>query len=174
MKLHELRDNPGARTPKKRVGRGIGSGLGKTSGRGHKGAKARKSNNKPAYFEGGQMPLYRRLPKRGFKNPSRADYVVINTGVLQKWIDDGRLDTGRTIDAAALMGAGLVRRERDGVRLLGQGELTAAVTLEVAGASTGAVAMVERAGGKVVVLGGGAGPTEASTNTAAAPLSTTA
>lgn len=172
MKLHELRDNPGARTPKKRVGRGIGSGLGKTSGRGHKGAKARKSNNKPAYFEGGQMPLYRRLPKRGFKNPSRADYVVINTGVLQKWIDDGRLDTGRTIDAAALMGAGLVRRERDGVRLLGQGELTAAVTLEVAGASTGAIAMVERAGGKVVVLGGGGAPAEASTDTAAAPTTT--
>lgn len=169
MKLHELRDNPGARTPKKRLGRGIGSGLGKTSGRGHKGAKARKSNNKPAYFEGGQMPLYRRLPKRGFTNPSRAEYVVVNTGVLQKWIDDGRLDTGRTIDAAALMGAGLVRRERDGVRLLGKGELTAAVTLEVTGASTGAVAMVERAGGKVVVLGGGAAPAASTGDTAAAP-----
>ncbi len=87
MKLNELRDNPGARTTRKRLGRGIGSGLGKTSGKGHKGAKARTSNPKPRYFEGGQMPIYRRLPKRGFKNPNRADYVVVNTGRLQAAID---------------------------------------------------------------------------------------
>ena len=158
MKLNELRDNPGARSATKRLGRGIGSGLGKTSGKGHKGAKARKSNNKPRYFEGGQMPIYRRLPKRGFKNPSRADYVVVNTGRLQAAIDAGRIDAGQTVDAAVLVAAGLLRRPLDGVRLLGKGELTAAVTVEVVGASASAVAMVEKAGGKVIVLGGEAAP----------------
>ena len=153
MKIHELRDNPGARTPKKRVGRGIGSGLGKTSGRGHKGAKARKSNNKPAYFEGGQMPLYRRLPKRGFKNPSRPEYAEVNVGRVQAAIEAGKLEAGKTIDAKALIAAGVVRRALDGVRLLGKGEITAPVTIEVTGASKGAVAAVEQAGGKVVVLG---------------------
>jgi large subunit ribosomal protein L15 len=155
MKLNELRDNPGARTTKKRLGRGIGSGLGKTSGRGHKGAKARKSNNKPGYFEGGQMPIYRRLPKRGFKKPNRAEYALVNTGRLQLWIDDGRIDAAAPIDSAVLLASGLIRRPLDGVRLLGKGELTSAVTIEVAGASTGAIAMVEGAGGRVVVLGGG-------------------
>ncbi len=158
MKLNELRDNPGARSATKRLGRGIGSGLGKTSGKGHKGAKARKSNNKPRYFEGGQMPIYRRLPKRGFKNPTRADYVVVNTGRLQAAIDAGRIDAGQTVDAAVLVGAGLLRRPLDGVRLLGKGELTSAVTVEVVGASASAVAMVEKAGGKVIVLGGEAAP----------------
>ncbi len=156
MKLNELRDNPGARSATKRLGRGIGSGLGKTSGKGHKGAKARKSNNKPRYFEGGQMPIYRRLPKRGFKNPTRPDYVVVNTGKLQAAIDAGRIDAGQTVDAAVLVAAGLLRRPLDGVRLLGKGELTAAVTVEVVGASASAVAMVEKAGGKVIVLGGDA------------------
>jgi large subunit ribosomal protein L15 len=156
MKLNELRDNPGARTARKRVGRGIGSGLGKTSGKGHKGAKARKSNNKPRFFEGGQMPIYRRLPKRGFKNPARPDYAVVNTGRLQAAIDAGRLDVAGTIDAARLIEAGLVRRAQDGVRLLGKGEITSAVTIEVVGASAGALAMVEKAGGRVVVLGGAA------------------
>jgi large subunit ribosomal protein L15 len=158
MKLNELRDNPGARSATKRLGRGIGSGLGKTSGKGHKGAKARKSNNKPRYFEGGQMPIYRRLPKRGFKNPTRADYVVVNTGRLQAAIDAGRIDAGQTVDAAVLVAAGLLRRPLDGVRLLGKGELTSAVTVEVVGASASAVAMVEKAGGKVIVLGGEAAP----------------
>jgi large subunit ribosomal protein L15 len=158
MKLNELRDNPGARSATKRLGRGIGSGLGKTSGKGHKGAKARKSNNKPRYFEGGQMPIYRRLPKRGFKNPTRADYVVVNTGRLQAAIDAGRIDAGQTVDAAVLVAAGLLRRALDGVRLLGKGELTSAVTVEVVGASASAVAMVEKAGGKVIVLGGEAAP----------------
>jgi large subunit ribosomal protein L15 len=153
MKLNELRDNPGARTSRKRLGRGIGSGLGKTSGRGHKGAKARKSNPKPRYFEGGQMPIYRRLPKRGFKNPSRPEYAEVNVGRVQAAIEAGKLEAGKTIDAKALIAAGVVRRALDGVRLLGKGEITAPVTIEVTGASKGAVAAVEQAGGKVVVLG---------------------
>jgi large subunit ribosomal protein L15 len=153
MKLNELRDNPGARPGRKRLGRGIGSGLGKTSGKGHKGARARKSNPKPPYFEGGQMPLYRRLPKRGFTNVNRPTYAEVNIGRVQAAIDAGKLDAGKTIDAEALIAAGLVRRSLDGIRLLGQGELKAAVTIEVVGASKGAVAAVEQAGGKVVVLG---------------------
>jgi large subunit ribosomal protein L15 len=153
MKLNELSDNPGARTSRKRVGRGIGSGLGKTSGKGHKGAKARRSNPKPRYFEGGQMPIYRRLPKRGFTNPTRVEFAEVNVGRLQAAIEAGRLDAGKTIDAEALIAAGLVRRSLAGIRLLGHGEITAAVTIEVTGASKGAVARVEQAGGKVVVLG---------------------
>lgn len=164
MKLNELRDNPGARPDRKRLGRGIGSGLGKTSGKGHKGAKARKSPNKPRYFEGGQMPLYRRLPKRGFKNPTRANYAEVNIGRLQAAIEAGKLDATQTIDAAALIAAGLVRRSLDGIRLLGQGKLTSAVTIKVVGASKGAVAAVEQAGGRVVVLGALA---EAATSAAA-------
>ena len=153
MKLNELSDNPGARTSRKRLGRGVGSGLGKTSGKGHKGAKARRSNPKPRYFEGGQMPIYRRVPKRGFKNPTRVEYAEVNVGRLQAAIEAGRLDVAKTIDTAALIAAGLVRRALAGVRLLGHGEITAAVTIEVAGATKGAVTRVEQAGGKVVVLG---------------------
>ncbi len=158
MKLNELRDNPGARPDRKRLGRGIGSGLGKTSGKGHKGAKARKSPNKPRFFEGGQMPLYRRLPKRGFKNPTRPEYAEVNVGRLQAAIDAGKLDAGKTVDAGAMIAAGLVRRTLDGIRLLGQGELKAAVTVEVVGATKGALGAVEAAGGKVVVLGAVAAP----------------
>lgn len=157
MKLNELRDNPGARTSRKRLGRGIGSGLGKTSGRGHKGAKARKSNPKPRHFEGGQMPIYRRVPKRGFTNPTRASYAEVNVGRLQAAIEAGKLDAAKPIDAAAMVAAGVIRRPRDGVRLLGQGALKAAVTVKVVGASKGAVAAVEQAGGRVVVLGGRGG-----------------
>ena len=156
MKLNELSDNPGARTSRKRLGRGIGSGLGKTSGKGHKGAKARRSNPKPRYFEGGQMPIYRRVPKRGFQNPTRVEYAEVNSGRLQKAIEDGRLEAGKTVDAAALIAAGLVRRALAGVRLLGHGAITSAVTIEVAGATKSAIAAVEQAGGKVVVLGGAA------------------
>lgn len=154
MKLSELHDNDGARPGRKRLGRGIGSGTGKTSGKGHKGSKARKSPNKPRSFEGGQMPLYRRLPKRGFKNPNRADYVVLNLGRIQAAVDAGRLDAAKTLDAPAMIAAGLIRRALDGVRLLAEGEMTTALTLEVAGASQAAIAAVEQAGGKVVVLGG--------------------
>ncbi len=153
MKLNELSDNPGARTSRKRLGRGIGSGLGKTSGKGHKGAKARRSNPKPRYFEGGQMPIYRRVPKRGFQNPTRVEYAEVNIGRLQKAVDEGRLEIGTTVDAAALIAAGLVRRALAGIRLLGHGAITSAVTIEVAGATKGAIAAVEQAGGKVVVLG---------------------
>ena len=153
MKLNELSDNPGARTSRKRLGRGIGSGLGKTSGKGHKGAKARRSNPKPRYFEGGQMPIYRRVPKRGFQNPTRVEYAEVSIGRLQKAIEDGRLDAGKTVDAEALIGSGLVRRVLAGIRLLGHGAITSAVTIEVAGATKGAIAAVEQAGGKVVVLG---------------------
>ena len=153
MKLNELSDNPGARTSRKRLGRGIGSGLGKTSGKGHKGAKARRSNPKPRYFEGGQMPIYRRVPKRGFQNPTRVEYAEVNIGRLQKAIEEGRLDAAKTVDAKALIGSGLVRRALAGIRLLGHGAITSAVTIEVAGATKGAIAAVEQAGGKVVVLG---------------------
>ena len=107
MKLNELRDNPGARSARKRVGRGIGSGLGKTSGKGHKGAKARTSNPKPPYFEGGQMPIYRRLPKRGFKNPTRPSYAEVNVGRLQAAIEAGKLDAGKPIDAEAMPTTGI-------------------------------------------------------------------
>ncbi len=156
MRLNELKDNPGARTARKRLGRGIGSGLGKTSGKGHKGAKARSSNPKPRSFEGGQMPIYRRLPKRGFKNPTRGAFVVVNLDRIQKAIESGKLAADKTIDGAGLVAAGVLRRVDDGVRLLARGEIQAAVTLEVVHASRAAVAAVEKAGGKVIVLGGSA------------------
>ncbi len=155
MRLNELKDRPGSRHAKKRVGRGIGSGTGKTSGYGHKGQKAR-SGGAVRVFEGGQMPLYRRLPKRGFKNIHRLDYAEVNLDRLQDAIDRGRVDASATIDAEALVKGGLVTKIRDGVRLLGRGELKQAVTVEVAGATQGALARVEAAGGKVVVRGGAA------------------
>ena len=151
MKLHELSDNPGARHNSKRVGRGIGSGKGKTAGRGHKGQKSR-AGAKIKGFEGGQMPLYRRLPKRGFTNIFRKRYAVVNVGRLQQAIDDKKIDSKTTIDGEALVASGIVRRLHDGVRLLANGELSAKVTIEVAGASKAAVELVEKAGGKVVVV----------------------
>ncbi len=153
MKLNQLRDNPGARKARRRVGRGIGSGKGKTSGTGQDGQKSR-SGVSLLGFEGGQMPLYRRLPKRGFKNPFRKDFVVVNLGTLQKAVDAGKLDAAKPVDGAALRGAGLVKQVRDGVRLLAKGELTAKLTVEVAGASKAAVAAVEKAGGQIVVGAG--------------------
>lgn len=150
MKLNELRDNPGARTARKRLGRGIGSGLGKTSGKGHKGAKARRSNPKPRYFEGGQMPIYRRLPKRGFVNIFRKEYAPVNLGALEAAIVAGRLDAAQPITEETLRGAGLVRGGKvAGVRLLGKGEITRAVTITVSGASASAVEAVQKAGGSV-------------------------
>ena len=150
MKLNELRDNPGATKRAKRVGRGPGSGLGKTGGRGIKGQTSR-SGVAINGFEGGQMPLYRRLPKRGFTKPNRKEFAVINLGQLQAFIDAGKLDAKAEITETALVASGLVRRRRDGVRLLGKGELTAKVTLSLAGASKSAVAAVEKAGGTVAV-----------------------
>jgi large subunit ribosomal protein L15 len=151
MRLNELSDNPGARQKRKRIGRGIGSGKGKTSGRGHKGQKSR-SGVAIKGFEGGQMPLHRRLPKRGFNNIFAKRYVVINLGRLQQAIDDGKLDAGQGIDAAALKAAGLVKNPRDGVRLLAKGELKAKVNVTVAGASKAALEAVEKAGGSVTLL----------------------
>ncbi len=150
MKLNDLRDNPGARRPRSRVGRGIGSGKGQTAGRGDKGQKSRSGVSLRG-FEGGQMPLYRRLPKRGFHNPFRKDYQEINLGTLQQAIDAGKVDPGKTIDEAAFRAAGLMKKRRDGIRLLGKGELKAKVTLVVAGASKGAISAIEGAGGSVTV-----------------------
>ena len=152
MKLHELAGRPGARKTRKRIGRGIGSGVGKTGGRGGKGQTAR-SGVRIKGFEGGQMPLHRRLPKRGFKNVKFARKLnEINLDRLQSAIDAGRLDLAATIDAAALVKAGVLRRAKDGVRLLGGGELKAKVALAVFGTSKSAVAAVEKAGGSVQIL----------------------
>ena len=150
MELNKLADNAGARKKRMRVGRGIASGKGKTSGKGQKGQNSR-SGVSLLGFEGGQMPLYRRLPKRGFKNPGRNRYVEVNLGRLQAAIDAKKLDGGKTVDAAALKAAGVIRRAHDGVRLLAKGELKAKVNVEVVGASKAAVEAVEKAGGKVVI-----------------------
>jgi large subunit ribosomal protein L15 len=150
MKLDQLRDNPGARKSRIRVGRGIGSGKGKTGGRGGKGQTARTGVAING-FEGGQMPLYRRLPKRGFNNIFALEFVEVNTGRLQQAIDAGRLDAGKPVNAESLRAAGLIGRPRDGVRLLGKGDLKAKLAIEVAGASKSAIALVEKAGGSVKV-----------------------
>ena len=150
MKLNEIRDNQGARKSRVRVGRGIGSGVGKTSGRGQKGQKSR-SGVSIAGFEGGQMPLHMRLPKRGFNNIFRKDYAEVNLGTLQRAVDEKKLDAKATIDAAALVAAGVLSKARDGVRLLGKGTLTAKLNLRVAGASKSAREAVEKAGGTIEV-----------------------
>ncbi|MCY3980467.1 MAG: 50S ribosomal protein L15 [Alphaproteobacteria bacterium] len=152
MKLNEISDNPGARKTAKRVGRGIGSGKGKTSGRGVKGQKSR-SGVAINGFEGGQMPLFRRLPKRGVNNfRFRARYQTVNLGRLQLAVDSGRLNPSEPVDAAALVNSGVVRRARDGVRLLAGGELKTGLEIKVAGASKAAVAAVVAAGGSVTLL----------------------
>lgn len=154
MKLNEIRDNPGAHYRAKRVGRGIGSGKGKTAGHGGKGQLGR-SGVALNGFEGGQTPLHRRLPKRGFNNKIfRKDYKVVNLGRLQQAIDAGRLGTEGSVTVATLVDSGILRRPGDGVRLLAKGRLTAAITIEVAGASQAAIAAVEASGGKVIVSGG--------------------
>ena len=151
MKLNELNDNQGARKSRVRVGRGIGSGLGKTAGRGQKGAKARSGVSVNG-FEGGQMPLHMRLPKRGFNNIFARDYAEVNLGAVQKAIDAGKLDIKGVLDQAALNAAGLTRGGKDGVRLLGKGELKAKLAFRVAGVSKGAREAVEKAGGSVDVI----------------------
>jgi large subunit ribosomal protein L15 len=150
MKLNQLSDNAGSRKSRIRVGRGIGSTKGKTAGRGGKGQTAR-TGVRIKGFEGGQMPLHMRMPKRGFNNIFRLDLVEVNIGRLQTAIDAGKLATGEKIDGAALVKAGVLRRARDGVRLLGNGELKAKIQIEVAGASKSAIAAVEKAGGQVIV-----------------------
>jgi large subunit ribosomal protein L15 len=150
MKLHELHDNPGATKTKKRIGRGPGSGKGKMGGRGIKGQKSRSGVSIGGY-EGGQMPLYQRLPKRGFTKPNRKSYAVVNLGLVQKFIDDKKLDAKAAITEDVLIASGLVRRKLDGVRVLAKGDITASVTLQVTGASKSAVEAVEKAGGTLTV-----------------------
>jgi len=150
MRLNELSDRPGATKPKKRLGRGVGSGLGKTSGRGVKGQKAR-SGVAIKGFEGGQMPLHRRLPKRGFNNIFARKYNELNLGRIQEAVDSGRLDGKKPITIEALQQAGLIRRAKDGVRLLGNGELKAKLAFEVTGASQSAIKAVEAKGGTVTL-----------------------
>ena len=151
MKLNEIKDNEGSSKSRKRVGRGIGSGTGKTGGRGVKGQKAR-SGVAVNGFEGGQMPIYRRLPKRGFNNIFASDFVIVSLDRVQKAIDAGKLDAKATVDAAALKAAGVIRREKDGVRILADGELKAKVAFEVAGASKPAIEKIEKAGGSIKLL----------------------
>ena len=160
MKLNQIGDRPGSRKKRSRIGRGIGSGTGKTGGRGGKGQTAR-SGVRIKGFEGGQMPLHRRLPKRGFKNTSFAKKLnEVNLGRIQTAIDAGALDAAATIDVEALVKAGLVRRAKDGVKLLGSGEIKAKVAFAVHGASKSAISAVENAGGSVTILAPKPAPAE--------------
>ena len=160
MKLNQIADNPGAKRPRKRVGRGIGSGLGKTAGRGGKGQTARKGGAK-AGFEGGQMPIYRRLPKRGFNKPNAVEYNQVNLSQVQAAVDAKKLDAGAAVTAESLIAAGVIGKRMGGVRLLGKGELKSKLSFEVWHASKGAVAAVEKAGGSVKILRPAEAPAEA-------------
>jgi large subunit ribosomal protein L15 len=151
MRLNDIKDNPGSRKFRVRVGRGIGSGIGKTGGRGGKGQTAR-SGVAIGGFEGGQMPLHRRLPKRGFNKWRPKDFNEINLGALQQAIDDKRLDASEPLDVAVLVAAGVVRRPKDGLRVLGNGELTSKITITANGASAGAKAAIEKSGGKISII----------------------
>lgn len=151
MKLNELHDNPGATKTKKRVARGPGSGKGKTAGRGIKGQKSRSGVAINSY-EGGQMPLYMRLPKRGFNKPNRKAFAVVNLGLIEKFIADGKLDAANAITEDALVASGLVRRKLDGVRVLAKGEISSKISLQVSGASKSAVDAVEKAGGLIEII----------------------
>ena len=151
MRLNDIKDNAGSRKSRIRIGRGIGSGIGKTGGRGGKGQTAR-SGVRIKGFEGGQMPMHRRLPKRGFNNIFRLDLTEVNLDRIQTAIDAKKLDAGSTINAESLVKSGVLRRSKDGVRLLGRGKITAKVTIEVHGASKSAVEAVEKAGGSVKIL----------------------
>ena len=150
MKLNEIRDNEGARKSRKRVARGIGSGSGKTGGRGQKGQKSRSGVSVNG-FEGGQMPIYRRLPKRGFNNPFSKEYAIINLDTLQKAVDAGKLSAD-AVDLLSLMNAGIINKPMDGLRLLARGAVTSSINITVNSASKAAVAAVEKAGGKVTVI----------------------
>jgi len=151
MRLNEISDNDGAKRPRKRLGRGIGSGLGKTAGRGGKGQTARSGGAK-AGFEGGQMPIYRRLPKRGFNKPNAVEYNEVNLARIQAAVDAKKLDAGTPVTSETLRAAGVITHPHGGVRLLGQGELKAKLAFEVYHASKGAIAAIEKAGGSVKVL----------------------
>ena len=160
MKLNQLSDNPGATKDRIRVGRGIGSGKGKTGGRGHKGQKSR-SGVAIKGFEGGQMPIYRRLPKRGFTNLFRKEFEPVNVGGIQKAIDDKKIDAKKPITAEVLQAVGLVGKIKDGVRVLAKGKITAKIDIQVNGASKAAVAAIEAAGGKVTVAAPAKAPAKA-------------
>ncbi|MCX7346032.1 MAG: 50S ribosomal protein L15 [Aestuariivirga sp.] len=160
MKLNQIADNPGAKRPRKRVGRGIGSGLGKTAGRGGKGQTARKGGAK-AGFEGGQMPIYRRLPKRGFNKPNQVEYNEVNLAKVQAAVDAKKLDPKAPVTVEALISAGVVNNKLGGVRLLGKGEIKSKLAFEVYHASKSAVAAVEKAGGSVKMLKPADAPAEA-------------
>ena len=151
MRLNELHDNPGANKTKKRIGRGPGSGKGKTSGRGLKGQKSRSGVSLNGY-EGGQMPLYMRLPKRGFNKPNRKEFAVVNLGLIQKFVDLKKLDTKIEINEDVLVESGIVRRKLDGVRILGKGVITSKVNISVSGASKTAIEAVEKLGGVLKTL----------------------
>ena len=153
MKLNEIRDNDGATKNRMRVGRGIGSGKGKTAGRGVKGQKARTGVAIKG-FEGGQMPLARRLPKRGFTPPNRKELNEINLGRIQSAVDAGKFEAGSTVTVESLVAAGVLSKPRDGVKILGGGELSASLAFSVAGASKSAAEAIARAGGSVTILGG--------------------
>ena len=150
MKLHELRDNPGATQSKKRIGRGPGSGKGKMGGRGIKGQKSRSGVAIKGY-EGGQMPLYQRLPKRGFNKPNRLKFAVINLGIIAKFVEAGKIDASAPVTEDVLVASGAIRRKLDGVRVLAKGEIATALNLEVTGASKAAIEAVEKAGGSLKV-----------------------
>lgn len=160
MKLHELHDNPGATKKRKRVGRGPGSGTGKMGGRGIKGQKSRSGVAINA-FEGGQMPLYQRLPKRGFNKPNRKKFSVVNLGLIQKFVDAGKLDGKADITEDALIASGLVRRKLDGVRVLAKGEVSGKLTISVTGASKAAIDAVAAAGGALTITASAAAPAAA-------------
>ncbi|MDQ2067502.1 50S ribosomal protein L15 [Xinfangfangia sp. CPCC 101601] len=150
MKLHELRDNDGAAKKQKRVARGPGSGKGKTAGRGIKGQKSR-SGVAIGGYEGGQMPLYRRLPKRGFSKPNRLEFAVVNLGLIEKFIEAGRLDASVEITEDILVASGLTKSKHDGIRVLAKGAITSKINLTVTGASASAIEAIEKAGGKITV-----------------------
>ena len=150
MRLNEISDNQGATKDRKRVGRGAGSGTGKTSGRGHKGQKSRAGATING-FEGGQMPIYRRLPKRGFKNPFRKQYRIVNIDDIQKAVDTGKVKSGAELDAQSLQDVGIVGKGKSGIRVLGRGKINVAINLNVAGASKTAITAIEKAGGKVTI-----------------------
>ena len=154
MELNTLTDNKGSTRNRRRVGRGVGSGIGKTSGSGHKGQKAR-SGVAIKGFEGGQMPIHRRLPKRGFVNIFRKNYIEVNIGEIQKAIDDGKIDPSNPVDVNALRSAGLVGKLKDGVRLLGNGNISSKIEVHVIGASKPAILAVEKKGGSVVLTHSG-------------------
>ena len=151
MELNNLNDNEAAKRPKKRLGRGTGSGLGKTSGRGHNGQKSRSGSTING-FEGGQMPIHRRLPKRGFKKYNRKIYKIINLGDVQKSIDIGKIDASKPIDTSAILSSGLISTQNDGIRLLARGKITSKIEIQVTGASTAAIENVKKAGGNVNII----------------------